>query len=232
MSSKQPQQQFYDAWSDIPKVDEYEESREEDLKVHEKDASIFYGPQRNPNEPPRFYIIKQRKERSDPKEVLSDHKIIEVVIITTDEKHGLDFMEEIIMKRDDNQPYRFTEADFKYLNKDDIEDMYYLCLNMKVNFSGNQKLSDQSQPHITTLTILGIENLTLYSAITEPVVGIAYENSEKKKRFMGLIEIPKFYDATLERVVKEVSLVLCEAHYKLNNRSLSKSDKTSWKSSR
>ncbi|GKF50384.1 hypothetical protein Tco_0146851 [Tanacetum coccineum] len=29
MSSKQPQQQFYDAWSDIPKVDEYEVTSEE-----------------------------------------------------------------------------------------------------------------------------------------------------------------------------------------------------------
>nr|GEU53647.1 putative ribonuclease H-like domain-containing protein [Tanacetum cinerariifolium] len=33
----QPQQQDYDAWSDIPEVDEDEERREEDLKVPEKD---------------------------------------------------------------------------------------------------------------------------------------------------------------------------------------------------
>nr|GEY92734.1 putative reverse transcriptase domain-containing protein [Tanacetum cinerariifolium] len=82
----------------------------------------------------KFYILKQRKERVDPDEVFSDHKIVEVVRITTDKKYGLDFLEEIIVKRDDNKAYSFYEADFKYLSKNDIEDMYYLCPNGKVKY--------------------------------------------------------------------------------------------------
>ncbi|GJZ69052.1 hypothetical protein Tco_0632602 [Tanacetum coccineum] len=56
-----------------------------------------------------------------------------------------------------NKPDCFSEADFKYLNKNDIEDMYYLCLNKKVNcrenkllnslmtFIRNRKLLDEDQ---------------------------------------------------------------------------------------
>ncbi|GJY56079.1 hypothetical protein Tco_0455194 [Tanacetum coccineum] len=52
-----------------------------------------------------FYKIKQRKEMADPEEVFSDHKIIEVIRITSDKQYGLDFIEEIIVKKDNNKPY-------------------------------------------------------------------------------------------------------------------------------
>ncbi|GJT81552.1 hypothetical protein Tco_1055894 [Tanacetum coccineum] len=57
--------------------------------------------------------------------------ITEVVRITTNQPHGLDFMEQIIVMRENNKPNSFSEADFKYLNKNDIEDLYYLCQNKK-----------------------------------------------------------------------------------------------------
>ncbi|GJY37602.1 hypothetical protein Tco_0423966, partial [Tanacetum coccineum] len=84
---------------------------------------------------------KNRAKRSDPKEVLSDYKIVEVVRITTDKQYRLDFMEEIIVKRNDNKPYRFSEVDFKYMNKNNIKYMYYLCLNKKVNIRENRLLN-------------------------------------------------------------------------------------------
>ncbi|GJT89284.1 hypothetical protein Tco_1071001 [Tanacetum coccineum] len=78
---------------------------------------VFYEPQRNPNEPPR---------------------ITEVVRITTDQLYGLDFMEQIIVMRENDKPDSFSEADFKYLNKNDIEDLYYLCRNKKGSTYLNQ----------------------------------------------------------------------------------------------
>ncbi|GJY45633.1 hypothetical protein Tco_0434696 [Tanacetum coccineum] len=78
--------------------------------------------------------INHRKVRDDPEEFFSDHKIVEVVRVTTEQQYGLDFMQQIIMMRGNNMPYSFSKADFKYLNKNDIEDMYYLCLNKKVNY--------------------------------------------------------------------------------------------------
>ncbi|GKD92048.1 hypothetical protein Tco_1371885 [Tanacetum coccineum] len=174
----------------------------------------------------RFYINKQRKERYDPKEVFLDHKIVEV--------------------RDDNKLYSFSEADFKNLNKDDIEDMYYLCLNGKVKYHENGLLNSlnvfirscviydrvhdyqlgiesyQTKVNLTapTLTVHGIEKLNLYSIVDEPFVGIIYENNKKERRIMNLTEIPKFYDATLEKVLKEVSLKIVESRYKLKTPSL------------
>ncbi|GJZ30111.1 hypothetical protein Tco_0575158 [Tanacetum coccineum] len=61
-------------------------------------------------------------------------EITEVVRITTDQPHGLDFMEQIIVMRKNDKPDSFSEADFKYLNKNDIEDLYYLFRNKKVNY--------------------------------------------------------------------------------------------------
>ncbi|GJW55186.1 hypothetical protein Tco_0099271 [Tanacetum coccineum] len=68
-----------------------------------------------------------------------------------------------------------------------------------------------------TLTIPGIEKLNPYSIVDVPFVGIVYENNKKDRRIMSLTEIPKFYDATLDKVLKEVSLKIVESRYKLKN---------------
>ncbi|GJR06846.1 hypothetical protein Tco_0529830 [Tanacetum coccineum] len=187
----------------------------------------------------RFYMIKQRKERADPEEVFSNHKIIEFFIIATDKPYGLDFLEEIIVKRDNNKPNRFSEADFKYLNKKDIEDLYYLCLNNKDNYRENKLLNSlhtfirsskicervhdfqlgieiyQMKVNLTapTLTIPGIDELNPYSTIDIPFVGIVYLNNKEKRRIMGLTKIRKFCDATLDKVLKEVKFF--ESEYKM-----------------
>ncbi|GKA85883.1 ribonuclease H-like domain-containing protein [Tanacetum coccineum] len=41
-------------------------------------------------------------------------------------------MKQIIMVRSNGKPDSFAEADFKYLNKNNIEDLYYLCRSNKV----------------------------------------------------------------------------------------------------
>ncbi|GJS82679.1 hypothetical protein Tco_0749220 [Tanacetum coccineum] len=87
------------------------ESRQEDIRRPVPRPLIFFRPQRNPNEPLR---------------------IREVIRIATDQPHGLDFMEQIIVMRENDKPDSFSEADFKYLNKNDIEDLYYLFRNKKI----------------------------------------------------------------------------------------------------
>ncbi|GJV88787.1 retrovirus-related pol polyprotein from transposon TNT 1-94 [Tanacetum coccineum] len=82
--------------ADIPD-EETLQTREKDLMIPEKEALVFYGPQRDPNKPLR---IRNEKEC------------------------GEDFMEEIIVKMADNKAHIFSKADYKYLYKDDIEDMY------------------------------------------------------------------------------------------------------------
>ncbi|GJV30619.1 hypothetical protein Tco_1387067 [Tanacetum coccineum] len=58
----------------------------------------------------------------------------QVFRITTDQQYGLDYMEQILVMRENDNPNSFSEADFKYLNKNYIEDLYYLCRNKKVNY--------------------------------------------------------------------------------------------------
>ncbi|GJY79076.1 hypothetical protein Tco_0484877 [Tanacetum coccineum] len=136
----------------------------------------------------RMYKINHRRVKDNPEEYFLNHMIVEVVRVTTEQQHGLDYMEQIIMMREIDKPDRFSEADFKYLNKNDIEDMYYLCLNKKVNY------------HKTT-------------------TGLIYLNNKNEKRVMSLVEMVKFCDATLERVLKEVKLKIFETEF-LNKASL------------
>ncbi|GJY18505.1 hypothetical protein Tco_0389996 [Tanacetum coccineum] len=72
-----------------------------------------------------------RWDRKEFKNFNEDARITEVVRITTDQLYGLDFMEQIIVMRANDKPDSFSEADFKYLKKIDIEDLYYLCQNKK-----------------------------------------------------------------------------------------------------
>ncbi|GJX54672.1 hypothetical protein Tco_0283041 [Tanacetum coccineum] len=66
-----------------------------------------------------------------------DARITEVVRIVTYQPHGLDFMEQILVMRANDKPNSFSEADFKYLNQNDIEDLYYLCQSKEID---NQKI--------------------------------------------------------------------------------------------
>ncbi|GJY22917.1 hypothetical protein Tco_0396575 [Tanacetum coccineum] len=143
--------------------------------------------------------------------------------------------------KENDKPDSFSEADFKYLNKNDIEDLYYLCLNKKVNFRKN-KLKNFLITFIRSCVIwegvydyqLGIEsynirvNLTApiitfpsteaydpFSIVDKPNTGLIYLNSKEEKRVMYLAEIVKFCDATLEKVLKEVKLKIFNSkHYK------------------
>ncbi|GKD13873.1 hypothetical protein Tco_1198280 [Tanacetum coccineum] len=151
-------------------------------------------------------------------------------------------MEEIIVKRDDNKPYSFSKDNFKYLNKNDIEDiyyMYYLCLSKKVNYREN-KLLNSLMTFIKSRVIrervygfqLGIEsyqimiNLTAptsifpgiaacdpYFIVDKPTTGLIYLNNKNEKRVMYLVEIVKLCDATLERVLNEVKLKIFETEF-------------------
>ncbi|GJX42241.1 retrovirus-related pol polyprotein from transposon TNT 1-94 [Tanacetum coccineum] len=185
----------------------------------------------------RVYKQNQRRVRNNLEDYFSNLRIIEVVIITTDQPHGLDFMEQIIVMRENDKPDSFSEADFKYLNKDGIEDLYYLCRNKKVNYRETKLMNSlitfirsrviwerfhdfqlgiesyQVKVNLTapTLTFPGIETYEPYSIVDKPNTGLIYLNNKDEKRVMYLVEIVKFYDATLEKVLKEVKLKIFQS---------------------
>ncbi|GJY93452.1 hypothetical protein Tco_0509234 [Tanacetum coccineum] len=166
-------------------------------------------------------------------------EIIEVVKIITYQPYGLDFMEQIPMMRANDKPDSFFEADFKYLNKNDIEDLYYLCRSKEID---NRKIklmnslvtfirscviwervhdfqlgieSYQMKVNLIapTLTFFGIEEHAPYSIVDEPQTGLIYLNSQDEKRVMYLVEIVKFCDTTLEKVLNEVKLRMFESRF-------------------
>ncbi|GJV55794.1 hypothetical protein Tco_1456799 [Tanacetum coccineum] len=234
------------------------ESRQPDIPRTIPKNLIFYGPQRNPNEPPRLLYNKdlfflKYGNIEEKKYILSLHKIhaeefpepdleekiTEVVRIVTDQPHGLDFMEQILVIRANDEPDSFSKADFKYLNKNDIEDLYYLCRSKDID---NQKVklmnslitfirscviwervhdfqlrieSYQMKVNLTapTLTFLGFEKRAPYTIVDEPQMGLIYLNNKNEKRVMYLEKIVKFCDATLEKVLNEVKLRMFESKF-------------------
>nr|GEW57309.1 retrovirus-related Pol polyprotein from transposon TNT 1-94 [Tanacetum cinerariifolium] len=232
--SKQQQQHKWDAWVEETVIDEDEfknaeehayhleqttnfmenqivwESRQEDIRRPVPKPLVFFGPQRNPNKPPR---------------------------ICHDQPHGLDFMEQITVIRENDKPTSFSKADFKYLNKNDIEDLYYLCRNKKINYRETKLMNSliafirsrviwervldfqlgiesyQIKVNLTapTLTFLGIKAYEPYLIVDKPSTGLIYLNNKDEKRVMYLVEIVKFCDAMLEKVLKEVKLKIFQS---------------------
>ncbi|GJW44627.1 hypothetical protein Tco_0073426 [Tanacetum coccineum] len=180
----------------------------------------------------RVYKQNQIRVRDNPEDYFSNHRITKVIRITTDQQHGLDFMEEIIVMRENDNSDSFSEAEFKYLNKNDFEDLYYLFQNKKVNYRETKLMNSlitfiisyviwervhdfrlriesyQIKVNLTapTLTFPGIKEYEPYSIVDKPTTGLIYLNSKDEKRVMYLVEIVKFCDVTLEKVLKEVKL--------------------------
>ncbi|GJT02021.1 putative reverse transcriptase domain, reverse transcriptase zinc-binding domain protein [Tanacetum coccineum] len=152
----------------------------------------------------KVYKQNQKKAIQNPEDYYSNHKITKVVRIVTDQPHGLDFMEQILVMRANDKPYNFSEANFKYLNKNDIEDLYYLCRSKEID---NQKVK------LMNSLITFIRKHVPYTIVDEPRMGLIYLNSKDEKRVMYLEEIVKFCDATLEKVLNEVKLRMFESKF-------------------
>nr|GEX02025.1 hypothetical protein [Tanacetum cinerariifolium] len=87
------------------------------------------------------------------------------------------FLDEILKKelpdgRANGSIVSIIESDYKHLNKNNIEDMYLLIVNHKVNLTA------------PTITFPGIEKFKVFSIISEPVYGLIYKNNNKEKRVM------------------------------------------------
>ncbi|GJZ79933.1 hypothetical protein Tco_0644770, partial [Tanacetum coccineum] len=156
---------------------------------------------RNLNEPPKYLYNKDLFFLKHGN--TTEKRIVEVVRVNIEQQHRLDFMEQIIVIRENNKPSNFSEADFKYLNKNDIEDMYYLCLNKKERVHDFQLGIESYQIKINftapTLIFPGIEECDPFSIVDKPTMSLIYLNIKNKKRRMSLVEIAKFCDATLEK---------------------------------
>ncbi|GKB53401.1 hypothetical protein Tco_0904154 [Tanacetum coccineum] len=98
--------------------------------------------------------------------------------------HEHKFITEIVARRANECIVSITESDYKNLNKNDIEDMYFKCRMGKVHDFQLGIESYQQKVNLTapTISFPGIEKHKMFSIIYEPMHGIIYKNSKKEKR--------------------------------------------------
>ncbi|GJW61956.1 hypothetical protein Tco_0111291 [Tanacetum coccineum] len=189
-----------------------------------------YGVEHWKNPHAKIFYIRKQKEPGKPKEeVYLNSKIIHVIKTYWELAHEHKFITERVTKRANECIVSITEPDYKNLNKNDIEDMYLLIMNGKVPDYAETGLlwslsvfirssviwervhdfqlgieSYQQKVNLTapTISFPGVEKHKMFSIIYEPVHGIIYKNSKKEKRVMRHLEIHKFCDATLNRVLE------------------------------
>ncbi|GJZ56074.1 hypothetical protein Tco_0611267 [Tanacetum coccineum] len=179
----------------------------------------------------QFQIRRQKEQRENPERLYLDSKIIEVIRCSYELGHEHKFITEVIARRANGKIDPITELDYKYLNKNNIRDLYLLCVNGKVDDYKETGLlgslivfikstiiwkrvhdfllgmeSYQQKVNLTapTITFPVIEKEKLFSITSEPIIGMIYENNKKEKKVMIHKEIHTFCDATLKRVLNKL----------------------------
>ncbi|GJW82948.1 hypothetical protein Tco_0156093 [Tanacetum coccineum] len=198
-----------------------------------------------------FYIKNQQAAGKPKEEIYSNSKIVQIIKTYWELGHEHKFITEIVARRENGSIMSITESDYKNLNKNDIEDMYLLIVNHKVDDYAEtgllwsllvfirstviwERVHDfqlgkeiyQQQVNLTTPTITfpGIKKYKIFSIISEPVYGIIYENHKKEKRVMRHQEVHKFCDATLKRILKGLKSYNNDVKYGYVTHNLSKED--------
>ncbi|GJY05170.1 hypothetical protein Tco_0371110 [Tanacetum coccineum] len=163
------------------------------------------------------------------KDVYSRRRIIVVTRLTIMKKYDYGHLEEVEVRRDDQQLYTFKEGDFKILCLQDIEDMLLLLVQQKLtNLTINERYDLNVTLRMYTRCIviqrqvedlqLGVEsyqkklnltkpdtykpnlrNKTAYTSHSDPY-GIIYVDQFKRKRLMRTDELHKFSNGTLNDV--------------------------------
>ncbi|GJW78570.1 hypothetical protein Tco_0140252 [Tanacetum coccineum] len=164
--------------------------------VYDKHAywgTYHWGPKHQ-----KFYGYASNMETS--KDVYSRHMIIAVTSLKIMKWFGYNHLEDIIVRRQDDQLYKFREGDFKRLCRQDIEDMLLLLVQDKLT---NLNLEERYQKKLNLKKPdtyhLNLRRMTPYTAY--PVIqGIIYEDEMNRNRLMRTDELYKFSDGTLNYV--------------------------------
>ncbi|GJW05378.1 hypothetical protein Tco_1564234 [Tanacetum coccineum] len=225
-----------------PKGESSAKGKEHLRKIPEKLALVFLRSERDPKAPPRYmynkdlfnlkngnsetrkYVLSLHKvhaflfpendleelntrwlkKRADLDEVYSDQRIVEIIKIQYDQGHGQEFMKEIVGKRvDEAVSFGIRVHDYQ---------LGLESYQLKVNLTAPK------------LIFSVIEEKTPYTITTLPFVGLIYKNINKEKRIMDIDEIPKFCDATLKRVLKDVKRTNLDVEHGYENPPLSDED--------
>ncbi|GKC38099.1 hypothetical protein Tco_1050483, partial [Tanacetum coccineum] len=113
------------------------------------------------------------------------------------------YLEEIVVRREDQQLYKFKECDFSRLNLRDIEDLLLLLVQKKLSNLEKDVIYDLN----VALRMSDVTNITPYTAYNN-LQGIIYLDKFKRNRLMRLDELYQFCDGTLtyvQRVLHDIA---------------------------
>ncbi|GJU55888.1 hypothetical protein Tco_1229602 [Tanacetum coccineum] len=127
------------------------------------------------------YGLPGMQSRGD---VYSTKRILAVTHVKVMRKHGYRYLEEIVVRRADNELYRFKEGDFPRLWINDIKDMLILVINVTK--------PDTTRPDL--------RKRHPYTPYKDPQ-GFIYVNDFERNRLMRTDELYKFSDDTLNRLL-------------------------------
>ncbi|GJW81546.1 putative reverse transcriptase domain-containing protein [Tanacetum coccineum] len=177
--------------------------------------------------------------------VYSTKAILGVKSVSVKKFHGYGHLEDIVVKRSDQQLYKFKEGDFVDLHLNDIEDMLLLLVQHKllhldgsviVDFIVALRMFTRSlilKRRVKDLQ-LGVESYQKKLSITKPQKtfldikfkepytpsydppGIFYEDLDKQKRVLQADELYKFSDGTLKSVRDEIHHRVLNFHLDYN----------------
>ncbi|GKC67727.1 hypothetical protein Tco_1100325 [Tanacetum coccineum] len=116
--------------------------------------------------------------------VFSKMRILSFVSVKVEKKCGYGYLKEIVVRRSDQNLYKFKEGGFPNLHLNDIEDMLLLL---------TQNRPQRRCP--------GMSAKELYTLNFDPQ-GVIYEDKQNRKRLMRVNELHKFPDETLQLIYK------------------------------
>ncbi|GJR98105.1 hypothetical protein Tco_0270279 [Tanacetum coccineum] len=178
------------------------------------------------------FITKTKAARYENKGI-KDMEILGVKSISVKKLHGYGHLEEIVVKRFDQQLYKFKECDFVDLHLNDIEDMFLLAVQHKLFHLDRSDIVDfiiglcmftrslilkrlvqdlqlgvesyQKKLNITKpqKIFLEIEFKEPYTPSYDPP-GIVYEDMNKQKRILRADELYKILDGTLKSIRNKI----------------------------
>ncbi|GJT16270.1 hypothetical protein Tco_0874976 [Tanacetum coccineum] len=140
-------------------------------------------------------------------DVYSRHWIIAITSLTIMEFFGYKHLEEIIIRRHDDQLYKFHEGDFKRLRRQDIEDMILLLVQGKLtNLNLDERFALNVALRMYTRHIViqeRVEDLQLAVESYQNKINLPKPDSYHdmdRNRLMRTDELHKFSDGTLNHV--------------------------------
>ncbi|GJU09834.1 hypothetical protein Tco_1132230 [Tanacetum coccineum] len=142
-----------------------------------------------------FYAYAQGLESSH--DVYSTKRILAVTRVEVMRKHGYGYLKEIVVRRADNDLYKFKEGDFPRLCINDIEDMLLLkrVVDLQLAVESYQKKINVTKPETTRPRIRKKDPYTPYHP-----QGFIYVDTLGRNRLMRSDELYKFSDGTLTRL--------------------------------